>query len=143
MIKYYELQALVNYEAEEGVFRWAVSRGFKKRGTKASTSRITIDGKGYEAGKLAWFYTYCQWPGKNFRYLNGDKTDIRLANLSDSKPGKVKPDRSLDYWVRMTREGDGYKLELTRRRATPVDLGTYDSYDLACDVQRRCLHVPD
>ena len=137
MISYPRLKELLDYDPVEGVFRWAVSRGFKKQGMKATCGRITLDGKVYEAGKLAWFYTHCRWPGRNFTYLNDNKTDIRLGNLTDRKP--KAPKRVIDFWIRMTRVETGYRLELTQKYKASVDLGIYSTYAEAAEVQRWAL----
>ena len=140
MISYYRLRELLSYDAEEGVFRWAVSHGFKKRGVIAGDrGRITADGKTYPAGKLAWFYTYCRWPGKNFHHIDGDKLNIALSNLSNEAKGRAIAKRLTDHWVRMTRTEDGYKLEITEKYKAPVDLGTYPTYEQAAEVQRMAL----
>lgn len=139
MISYPRVKELLDYDPVGGVFRWRVSRGFKKRGTKASSGRITIEGRVYEAGKLAWFYMYCRWPGRNFRYLNGNKNDIRLANMADRKARLDKPKRLIGYWVRMTRVEGGFQLVLVEKHKAPVDLGTYGIYEQAAEVQKWAL----
>ena len=140
MVSYYRLRELLSYDAEEGVFRWVVSHGFMKRGVQAGRAgRITLDGKTYPAGKLAWFYSHCRWPGVNFRYLDGDKNNIALSNLSNHAKFSKKPERTIDHWVRMTKTEEGYKLEITEKYNPPVDLGTYPTYEQAAEVQRLAL----
>lgn len=139
MVSYFELRELLTYDSEEGLFRWAVARGFKKQGTPASKQRITINGKVYSAGKLAWFYTYCQWPNKRFRYVDGDCSNIRLSNLTQEPIKRTKPKRMLDFWVRMTKTQEGYKVEITQKHAAPTDLGEYKTYEEAAAVQRMAL----
>lgn len=143
MVGYARLRELLEYDAEEGAFVWAVSRGFKKRGTPASSRRITIDGTVYEAGRLAWFYTFGRWPGRNIRYLDGDKSNIRLSNLSNQKPGSEKPRRLSACGVRMTRVTTGYQLALVEKNRAPVDLGVYTDYDTAAATQRWILECSE
>lgn len=139
MVSYARLVELLEYDAEEGVFRWAVSRGFKKRGDEAGSRRITIDGREYDAGRLAWFYSYGRWPGRALRHLDGDKSNIRLSNLSNTPKRAEKPRAVLPCSVRMARVTTGYRLTLVEKHRAPVDLGVYPDYESASDVQRRLL----
>lgn len=143
MVGYARLIELLEYDAEEGVFAWVVSRGFKKRGTAASSRRITIDGREYEAGRLAWFYTYGRWPGRNLRYLDGDKSNIRIANLSNTPKRSEKPRAVPPCSVRMGRVTTGYRLTLVGKHRSPIDLGVYSDYEIAADVQRRILECSE
>lgn len=137
MIRYADLQDILNYDGVEGAFYWATSRGFKKRGTKASSGRITIDGKAYEAGKLAWFYVYGRWPGKNFRYLNGDRTDIRLSNLTIRKNYKRKKIKRLER-VRILTRGPRFHVIYFPDEGATVHLGAYKDHRVAKRVKELC-----
>lgn len=140
MINYLKLREILEYDAVEGAFYWAVSRGFKKRGTRTANYRITIDSKVYEAGKLAWFYTYARWPGKHFHYKDGNRSNIALENLSNRKQGAKKPEKTaIDYWVRMTRVETGFLVQMVEKSTKPVDLGIYETYEAAAEVQRLAL----
>lgn len=140
MLNYLKLKEILNYDPVEGTFYWAISRGFKKRGTKAASFRITIDGKVYEAGKLAWFYTHCRWPGKNFHYRDGDCTNIALENLSNHpKAATPRQKTEINYWVRMTRVSNGFQVQMVEKSTKPVDLGIYETYEAAAEVQRLAL----
>lgn len=143
MVSYARLIELLEYDAEEGAFVWAVSRGFKKRGTPASSQRITIDGREYDAGRLAWFYTFGRWPGRNLRYLDGDKSNVRIANLSNTPKRAEKPRAVSPCSVRMARVTTGYRLTLVEKHRAPIDLGVYAEYETAADVQRRILECSE
>ena len=140
MIEYSKLKEILDYDAVEGNFYWAVSRGFKKRGTKAAHYRLTIDGKVYEAGKLAWFYSYARWPGKHFHYKDNDRANIALKNLANHKRGQKHPKKTvIDYWIRMTRSDTGFLVQMVEKHKQPVDLGSYETYEAAAEVQRLTL----
>lgn len=137
MISYPRVKELLDYDPEEGVFRWGVSRGFKKRGTKASNGRITIEGRVYQAGRLAWFYVYGRWPGRNFCYRNGDNTDIRLTNLKNNKTYKRKGGKKLEP-VRILTKGSRFHVTYFPPGGGIVDLGAYKDHRVAKRVKELC-----
>lgn len=139
MVSYAKLREVLVYDAEEGVFTWAVSRGFKRAGTPASRGRITIEGKVYRAGRLAWFYVNGVWPGPNFHHVDDDVLNIRLSNLSNTRRKVAEPRRLTPRSVAMTRVDTGWRLTLREKHSTPVDLGVYPEYDDAVATQRMIL----
>lgn len=136
MSLYQKLNEAVNYDPVEGVLSWAVSRGFKRAGTRCAVGRVTIDSKVYDAGKLAWFLTYGKWPRKSFRYLDGDHSNIKLSNLTERVPKDIKAKQLLNYWVKMTRTEAGFKVIAMGHDRKQTDLGTYEIYTQASEVQR-------
>ena len=138
MIEYEYLREILDYDAEEGAFYWAASRGYKKKGTKASSDRITIDCKVYEAGKLAWLYTYGRWPGKNFRHLNGDKSDIRFSNLTNQKKYKYKKKRKKPEQTRVLKRGLRFHVVYFPKEGGTIDLGVYKDHRVAKKVKELC-----
>ena len=44
---------------------------------------IRIDGRLYFAGRLAWLYMKGTWPKQRINCINGDRSDIRWANLRE------------------------------------------------------------
>lgn len=85
------LRELLNYEPATGVFTWKVSKGTRARpgditGTLHPTTFylvIGIDGKLFQAHRLAWLYVHGKWPDADIDHRNGDRTDNRIANLRD------------------------------------------------------------
>lgn len=81
------VRELLDYDSERGVFLWRVDRtGKAKIGAVAGALQshgaihIGIDGKVYLAHRLAWLWTYGEWPS-SLDHINGDRSDNRLANL--------------------------------------------------------------
>lgn len=79
---------LLHYEAETGIFTWAVNRrGPAKAGDVAGTRmkngyrKIGIDGREYLCHRLAWLVTSGSWPAHQIDHINGDPGDNRLENL--------------------------------------------------------------
>ena len=85
-----DLQALLHYDPDTGDFMWARSRGRCIAGEKAGHHHkagyriIRINGKGYMAHRLAWFYATGKMPENEIDHINGDKSDNRFCNLREA-----------------------------------------------------------
>ena len=83
------LRKLLKYASATGVFRWRVHRRGPKNvnGVAGSIRRpkgsrqIRIDGKLYQANRLAWLYMTGKWPKLEIGYINHKTSDTRWANL--------------------------------------------------------------
>lgn len=81
------LQDILVYDPVTGLFRWRHHRGSKPAGSLAGTIdrhgylRITIDGRGYRAHRLAFLYMEGALPPDQVDHINGEKIDNRWANL--------------------------------------------------------------
>ena len=83
------LLEVINYDPVTGVMTWkkptarrckvgdvvgTISRGYR---------RVVIDGAGYQAHRLAWFYFYGTWPNE-IDHKNLNRQDNRIANLREA-----------------------------------------------------------
>jgi hypothetical protein len=82
------LRKVLSYNPATGKFRWRVTISSRAvAGSIAGTRgrrghhQIRIDGKLYQASRLAWLYTTGRWPKLEINFSNGNTSDTRWANL--------------------------------------------------------------
>jgi HNH endonuclease len=92
MVTVERLHELLHYDPETGVFTWLASRHNGRAGTIAGWRRhqregyrcITIDGRSYQAARLAWLWVTGKWPAIYIDHINGKPGDNRFANLREA-----------------------------------------------------------
>lgn len=83
------LVALLAYNPETGEFIRRVSAGASRAGSVAGALRsdgyaqIAVDGRMYQAHRLAWFCVHGEWPKQHIDHINHKKADNRITNLRD------------------------------------------------------------
>ena len=82
------LYEVLAYDADTGLFTWRVKHAHAQliAGAKDYYGYcvIRIDGKLYKAHRLAWLYTYGEWPAKGLDHKNQVKDDNRISNLREA-----------------------------------------------------------
>lgn len=140
-ITHMRVREVLDYDPLTGIFRWkAKTAKWTKIGVVAGEKPaknghryVSLDKADILAGRLAWFWVHGEWPNGYIRYRNGDRLDIRLANLSDT--AYSLPNSGFDHntpegrkeYQRVLRETDPARFrsfELKRRFG--IGLAEYD-----------------
>lgn len=85
------LKELLHYNPDTGVFTWLTRRGCSLAGDVAGakspdgTIRIYVDNIAYAASRLVWLYVHGEFPQKDLRRKNKDRSDNRIDNFFDPR----------------------------------------------------------
>jgi HNH endonuclease len=136
------LRNLLTYDPRTGVFRWKVDRNSRRSAgdiagaiDRRSMDRlIRVDGRLYLARRLAWLYMKGTWPKHRINCINGDRSDIRWANLREITFAQQQASRPVQsrlgvkgVWI--TRQGK-YVAEI-RVAGQKTYLGCFETKDEA------------
>ncbi|WP_313193700.1 HNH endonuclease [Shinella zoogloeoides] len=147
-ITHERLHELLTYDPETGIFRWKVDRNQNvKAGSIAGAPdssgyiQVRVDGRKYQANRLAWLYMTGEWPSEQVDHRDRDRANNRWANLREAthaencRNRRRRSDNKSGFpGVKITRNGtyeatigiDGEK----------VYLGTYSTLHEALNVRR-------
>jgi len=88
MLTQQELKELLHYDPTTGVFTWKTSfanhiREGRTAGSLRQTGYIAVKIFGHEYGahRLAWVYTYGDWPENQIDHIDGVRHNNRIVNL--------------------------------------------------------------
>lgn len=143
------LVELLDYNHETGDFFWKVNRtrGVKK-GDKAYSAKnstgyvqIGIDGKRYNAHRLAWFYVHKEFP-YIIDHINRIRTDNRICNLRNVCPIKNSQNRNAHYTnvtgvvgVCFVRARNKFRSHIKINKKSYA-LGTFTDFELAKEARQ-------
>lgn len=91
-----KLKSLLHYEPDTGVFTWRNDRSPKTLagdiagGDVMGYIGISIDGRRYQAHRLAWLYVHGSWPDDQLDHINRNRKDNRIANLRQANTSQNK-----------------------------------------------------
>lgn len=57
--------------------------------------RIKIQGRNYRAHRVAWLYSYGEWPDGQIDHINGDRSDNRIENLRVATNGQNQHNKKI------------------------------------------------
>lgn len=87
------LLEMVDYDPLTGIFRWRIRRpGRTTVGGVAGAHkgdgriRLCLDGKRYEANRLAWLYVHGEWPAFLIDHRDTDPSNNAISNLREATP---------------------------------------------------------
>jgi len=95
------LRELLHYDPETGLFSWLVHRRRHKAGAIAGCirndgyCRITIDGIGYFAHRIAWLYAYREAPSAQIDHIDGDRANNAISNLRQASNSENCQNRAI------------------------------------------------
>lgn len=144
------LRELLHYDPETGKFTWRAYRGARaKQGESPGFVNplgyieIRIDKKLYRAHRLAWLYSYGEWPERNIDHANGDPSDNRLSNLrlcSQSENAANSRRKSTNssgvkgvYW---NKQAGKWRARITKNYKT-IEIGQFDRLEDAAAAYAR------
>jgi hypothetical protein len=91
MITKEDVDRVLKYDAVSGKFTWRVRTSIRVvvGGEAGSVTNfgyvsIRINGRAYQAHKLAWLVSTGCWPDRDIDHINGDRTDNRFCNLREA-----------------------------------------------------------
>ena len=153
MITQKRLKEVLDYDAEKGVFRWKISTRKIKVGKVAGTNKgngyigIQIDGKIYQAHRLAWLYVYGYFPKKDTDHINMIKSDNRINNLRESERwqnmGNIKKfsnNKSGYKGVCFYKRDGNWKAQI-RANGVLKHLGYFPTKELAADAYDKAATI--
>lgn len=82
-----KIKEILRYEPDTGKFFWVKTVGPAKKGTEAGGLnnhgyvRIRVFGKKVFAHRLAWLFSYGEWPTDELDHVNAIRDDNRINNL--------------------------------------------------------------
>lgn len=143
------LKELLHYEPETGTFTWRVKRGGAVdvgdiAGTKDGRGyrQIGIDRTLYLAHRLAWLYTYGEWPKNALDHINRIRTDNRMANLRLATHALNNQNATTRHDNKSGVTGVWRNARLSKWQAyirvngRHIHLGLFDDFDAAVQTRR-------
>lgn len=142
------LKEVLSYDPLTGQFMNLVSRGRAAEGTVAGSPHsrgyltVSIDGRGYLTGRLAWFYMTGRWPDPEVDHQDTNRRNDSWGNLREAtrvencaNQNIRKHNTSGFKGVSQSRRSGKWRAKL-RRNYEYIWLGTYNTKEEAAEAYR-------
>jgi len=141
-----QLKSVIKYIPVCGLFLWTGNYPGKRRGTVVCSpttgkyTYISIYGKRYPAHRLAWLYTYGEWPPAQIDHVDGEPSNNRLDNLrlatgSENQQNRKIASNNTSGAKGVTRYGSRFRATITKAGKTR-HLGTFGTLNEAADAYK-------
>jgi hypothetical protein len=90
MITQEYIKEILDYDTNTGIFKWKITKGSRAKAGSICNShssgyiQIRINGKTYQAHRLAWLYMYGKFPTGIIDHINRITDDNRISNLREA-----------------------------------------------------------
>lgn len=140
-LKWEELVSVLDYCSITGIFTWKETRGRILKGSTAGYFEddgyitIRLNRKLYKAHRLAWFYSFKEWPtkGLDIDHINRVRSDNSLGNLREvSRADNNRNSVARNYLgiKHIYPQGSKFYARLNNE-GKDVYIGTFESIELA------------
>lgn len=150
------LKSRIQYYSESGIFTWIDASKFQanKNGKEAGRVNskgyrtIRIEGKEYNAHRLAWLYVYGSFPKDEVDHINCEKLDNRICNLREASRNQnaqnfpMKCEWSKSGVRGVLKYANSFRAQIYANGKS-IKLGSFDSAESAAEAYlkaKRELH---
>lgn len=147
MITQQELQQKLSYNSKTGIFTWLTGR-FKDQRAGCVCGKlpdqgyweITINKSRYKAHRLAWLYTYGEFPPKHIDHRDKNRTNNKIDNLRPADDSVNSKNQSIyknspSGFHGVTRHGNRWRARINID-GKKVHLGVFDTIEEAAKCRR-------
>jgi len=149
------LKSILHYNQQTGAFTWIrefndSGKRFAMNGKRAGNihttkdgntyERITFNGKNWHSHRLAWFYTYGEWP-EQIDHIDGDGLNNAIANLRNVDNKTNGMNQKLNAKNKTGRIGVSFcgirkkyvaGIKVNQKR---IGLGRFETFEEACKAR--------
>lgn len=140
------MQDKLRYDPETGDFFWIINpntcvKAGDKAGCVKSDGYIAIGAnkKYVKAHRLAWFFTYGEWPPAQIDHIDGDKTNnrinnLRLATAAQNHQNRKLPATNTSGYIGVYKDTSGKWAARIRANPKRIFLGLFDTAEEAAQA---------
>lgn len=147
-LTYERAAELLDYDPESGILTWIAKPSVTAHSVKVGAGagslskdgylRIRIDGKKYQAHRLAWLLHTGEFPPDQIDHINGIRTDNRIANLrsatsqqNNQNAGKKRSNTSGYKGVNLHKQSGKWVARIRVPLLGQCSLGYFDTPEAA------------